>query len=348
MAVRSKLLTYSLAVSAALVAVALSPAEAPDQKPERHTLELPGRVVPFEHVDLSPGLAGVVGKINVDIGDAVRKGEILAEILAPELEQELAQQQAVVVQARTGVEQAQQAVRVAEAAVRTAAAQGEERQLAARAASAACERAEAEFQRLEKAAQPDPKVIAEAAARLEASKAVREEARAKVQSALAVVREAEARVEKARADVKWAEAHVDVVKLGVRRLGVRLQWARVVAPFEGIVVRRRANQGQLVGPAAGDRADVLLSVARIDVVRVVVSVPEADAPRVGKGSPAIVQGLAGREYQGQVARTAFAIDPQEKTMRAEIDLTNPKSELRPGMTVTARISVDAKKGEQPK
>lgn len=166
---------------------------------------------------------------------------------------------------------------------------------------------------------------------------------AKVLSAEATVKKAKADRDKAKADVRSAQARVDVAKAEARRLEVLLAYAKIRAPFDGVVTRRKVSTGDFVQPAAG-KGDWLFAVARLDPVRVVVDVPEADAALVEEKSEVSlnIPALRVPALSAKVTRTSWALAPGSRTLRAEIDLPNKDGKLRPGMYVYARV-----KGEQP-
>jgi multidrug efflux pump subunit AcrA (membrane-fusion protein) len=84
----------------------------------------------------------------------------------------------------------------------------------------------------------------------------------------------------------------------------------------------------------------LFIVAQEDRVRVVVEVPEADAPliRTGLTATVVIPSLKTKAFEGPLARTAWSLEPGSRTLRVEIDLDNAELRLRPGMYVTARIA----------
>ncbi|PYI87440.1 MAG: hypothetical protein DME26_06170 [Verrucomicrobia bacterium] len=55
-----------------------------------------------------------------------------------------------------------------------------------------------------------------------------------------------------------------------------------------------------------------------------------------------VDGLPGRSFDGKVTRFSYALDEATKTMLAEIELPNPKLELRPGMYAIVKIGIERK------
>src|SRR5262249_23497414 len=79
----------------------------------------------FDAADLAPRLSGYLKRLNVDIGASVRRGQVLAEIDAPELAAELEKAEALVDQAEARITRAKAAVTVAEAALSVADAQAE-------------------------------------------------------------------------------------------------------------------------------------------------------------------------------------------------------------------------------
>ena len=156
---------------------------------------------------------------------------------------------------------------------------------------------------------------------------------------------AEGRLASARAAVQKAEADRDRAESDMRaRQRCEWRWPgpthstrkpcgimrRSAAAYDGIVALRRANTGDLVRPAGG-QGDWLFRVARIDPIRVVVAVPEADAGtdnRKVRGQKLTVPALPGRDLSGKVTRTSWALEPGARTLRTEIELPNKKGLLR--------------------
>src|SRR6478672_690496 len=95
-------------------------------KPLRKTLTLtttqPARIEALEQTPIHSKLAAYVGEVLVDYGDKVSKGQPLLKLLAPELDADVAQKQALLQQARAQLVQAEAGAKAADAAVTTAAA----------------------------------------------------------------------------------------------------------------------------------------------------------------------------------------------------------------------------------
>src|SRR5207302_914096 len=94
-------------------------------------------------------IPGFVQKVHVDIGDRVHKGDVLAELWVPEMEEELKQKQALVAQSQAEVVQAQEAYKAALAGVETAKAIVQEVQASRAKAQANYERWQTEYKRVQ-------------------------------------------------------------------------------------------------------------------------------------------------------------------------------------------------------
>jgi RND family efflux transporter MFP subunit len=141
-----------------------------------------------------------------------------------------------------------------------------------------------------------------------------------------------------------ARATVAASKAEVARLATLQKFERVVAPFSGVVTARDLDVGALVPNGAAGR--LLFRLARVDVVRVFVDVPQSDATDVEPGGAATltVRNHPGREFAGKIARTAGALDPATRTLRVQIDVPNGEGLLLPGMYGEARMKVARHRG----
>jgi RND family efflux transporter MFP subunit len=174
-------------------------------------------------------------------------------------------------------------------------------------------------------------LLDETRSKLRAAESAREEIDAKVKTAQAAIAQGRAALDKARADVVASKAGVAVARADARRVEALLGYTKIVAPFDGVVIRRNVDTGDLT--VAGPQGEPLFVVSRSDVVTVTVGVPELFAAAVGPGDRAEIrlQALPGRTIEGQVTRTAYALDPKSRTLRTEIDLPNPDGTLHPGL-----------------
>lgn len=325
----------------------------PERRAIKRVVEQPGAVQPFEETRLYAKLPGFVKAIGtdptrpganhqIDIGSRVTAGQLLAEIAIPEVEQEAKQKAALVKQAEAEVEQAKKALAAADAGIASAQAQVAEAKAGMSRAQALYDRWQSEVTRISGLVQGgviDSQTRDETQNQFRAAEATRTEVAAKVATAEAGVRKSQADRDKATADVVAAEAHLEVARADVGRLAALLGYARIAAPFDGVVTHRAINTGDFLSVAGKEG---VFSVARLDPVRVVVQVPEADAGLVRDGLPVriAVQALDGPELTGKVTRTSWSLEPGSRTLRAEIDLPNKDGRVRPGMYVYARVTAE--------
>ena len=117
-------------------------------------------------------------------------------------------------------------------------------------------------------------------------------------------------------------------------------YATIVAPYDGVVTRDNVDVGDLTAP--GIQGQPLFTVARDDLVRIAVSVPEMFATAVEPGDRVRIrlQALAGKDFEGKVTRTSWTLDSKNRTLRTEIDVPNPGGNLRPGLYAYATVIVE--------
>lgn len=317
--------------------------------PVRKTLSLtttqPGRIEAFETTPLHAKVAGYVEAVLADIGDKVSKDQVLVRLSIPELKDELAQREALVASAEAQVKQAESAQAAAEAVAKTAAAKIAETEAGVGRVEAERDRWNSEYERIKELAAKGSvtqKLEEETQSQLKGAEAAIREIEAKLNSARSMAVEAQANVKKAEADRGAAEAELGVAKAELARARTMLSYTEIKAPFDGTVTVRNVDTGHLVQPASEKNAQPLLVVARTDVVRVFVDVPEMEAPYLNADDPAKLrlQAVPGKELAANVVRTSWSLSESNHSLRAAIDVPNPDGELRPGMYAAATIKLD--------
>ena len=157
----------------------------------------------------------------------------------------------------------------------------------------------------------------------------------------------------AGAAVAAAEASVESFRANVQQLMELTGFERVLAPFAGTVIQRNVDVGTLItagsptnNTAAAPtsvtgQANGLFEVARIDELRVFVSVPQVYAPNVKVGLPVevTVRGQLQAPVTGTVTRTARALDPATRTLLTEVDIPNPAHRMLPGTFVYVAFKI---------
>ena len=161
------------------------------------------------------------------------------------------------------------------------------------------------------------------------------------------------RLGKAKIDVETAKAQVKVAEAEERRTAAMLAYTKVTAPYDGVITVRNANTGDYVQAATGDkstsRGSPMFVIARDDMVRIFVDVPEEYARYVREGTKANVRAdaLSGLEIRAAVTRTSWSLvakdpnlaggdrplDQEPLTIRPRI-LPPPPSTTSPAKTTT--------------
>src|ERR1700677_3398306 len=129
-----------------------------------------------------------------------------------------------------------------------------------------------------------------------------------------------------------ALANLAASDANVRRLEQLESFKNVYAPFSGVLTKRNVDPGALINSGAQATGKELFDIARIDPLRVYVSVPQAYAPNIKAGMKANVtlQEFPGQKFVGTVVRTADAIDPATRTLNTEVDVPNKHGKLLSG------------------
>lgn len=311
------------------------------------TTTQPARIEAFEETPLFAKLAGYVDAVHVDIGDAVKAGQPLVTLRIPELRDEVEQKKALVTKAEAEVKQAEAQVNAMNAAFDTATAHIAETQSSVARTTADLARWSAEYSRIKTLAASGSvtdKLVDETRSQLASAEAARDEAQATVQSAEAAAREAKAMIAKAEADVAAATARLTVAHTDVDRAETMLGYTIIVAPYNAVVTRRSVDTGHFVQPASGSGAKPLLEVARTDKVRVYIDVPEMEAGLVNAGDMVTlrVQALPDSHWTVPVARTSWSLADGNRALRAEVDINNDGTLLRPGMFASGAIELDTR------
>lgn len=146
---------------------------------------------------------------------------------------------------------------------------------------------------------------------------------------------AAAELEAARAQVVRSQAEVD-------RHAAFEGFKRVTAPFDGTIIERRVDLGNLVTAGSTKDTTILYRMTLDDPLRVFVDAPQNTAAQLmPTGMPAIVTAdyRPHRSFDGKVTRTAQAINTQARTLRVEVDIPNPEHTLIPGTYVNVTFKL---------
>ncbi|MFI5456494.1 MAG: efflux RND transporter periplasmic adaptor subunit [Isosphaerales bacterium] len=319
----------------------------------------PGFIESYERSSVYPKMNAYILKWIVDIGDRVKKGDVLATLFVPELVAEYGTKKATVVLDRERIALAKEVVEVAKADVKAAEASLEEARAEFAGDQAEVERWDSEVKRLQGEVNRGvvtPQDLLQSTNRWKASIAARQAAKANVMKADDELLARRAALAKAEIDVRVAEADLKVAESEEKRLKVWVDYLVLPAPYDGVIVARNANTFDFVLPARGDpsalsrapylspsgNAAPIYVVDRVDIVRIFVDIPEQDANNVHIGSKAtvLVKAYGDQPIEGTVTRTSWALNIKSRTLRAEIDLHNPNSQILPGMYAYAKVKIE--------
>lgn len=150
-------------------------------------------------------------------------------------------------------------------------------------------------------------------------------------------------LEQSAAAVASTEAAEAAARAQLQALAARLGETQITAPIDGFVANRRLDPGALVGPTSTGGA--IATIMRVDRLRAFVNVNERFAMSISVGMPARIELNAAEdiEVNGEVVRLSPAIDPNTRTLEAEVQVPNRDGRLRPGLYGRAFIEIARRK-----
>ena len=266
----------------------------PRVAPAQTSLSLPGNLQPLYSASVFARTNGYIAKRFVDIGSNVKAGQILALISSPEVDQQLNQGRADVLQAEAALQQSRASLQQAQANLDLA------------------------------------RITRDRYAHLSGTRAVTQQS---VDETDQTFNARAADVAAANASIAVAGANLKSQQANVQRLAQMQGFERVVAPFDGVITARNVEQGDLVNDGSNNGARSLFTIAQSNVLRVQVEVPQSAALSIKAGQQATitVQERPGRQYTATVTRDADSVDLAARTMLTEVQVDNHDGSLVPGM-----------------
>jgi membrane fusion protein, multidrug efflux system len=144
------------------------------------------------------------------------------------------------------------------------------------------------------------------------------------------VRETRARLTRARSGLTQSEVSLRQAELNLERTTIR-------APFRGRVADLRVVEGQRVSPGTE-----LMTIVDLDPIKVEAQVLDPQVGYLTEGRRASVAFAAfpGETFLGRVVSINPLVDPQTRSARVTVLLTNPQGRIKPGMF--AQVSLEAR------
>ena len=274
------------------------------------TLEIASEFLPYQEIDVYAKVSGYIQKLYVDWGTHVKQGQILAVLEIPELQQQLLQDEASVRRADQDVLRAREEQSRAESAYTVA---------------------HITYTRLADVQKSRPELVAQQEIDVAQGKDL--EASAGVSSS----KDALAAVEQA---LLAAKAALDKDK-------AMFAYARMTAPFDGVVTQIYAYTGALLpaGTSATKNDSALCHLSQNNLLRLVIPVPERAVPDISDGQTLEINVSAlHKTFAGKIVRFSDQIDPATRTMHTEVTVPNVNYELVPGMYASVKIPLHSVSG----
>jgi RND family efflux transporter MFP subunit len=271
-----------------------------------HGLVLTAEFRPFQEVDVMAKVAGFVKQINVDVGDRVKQGQLLATLEIPEMADDLRRADAAVVRARAEVTRAQDEQRRAESVHSIA---------------------HLSFQRISTVAEKKPGLVAQQ----------------EIDEAQSRDLVTEAQVAATKSALAAAQEQVNVNSADTQKVKTLMDYTRVTAPFTGVITKRYADTGSMIqaGTASQTQAMPVVKLSENSLLRLILPVPESAVPTVHIGQQVEVRvPTLNRSFPGRVARFAEKVSMATRTMDTEVDVPNPSLVLIPGMYAEVNLTLD--------
>jgi RND family efflux transporter MFP subunit len=282
-------------------------------KVERHdlasTLEIASEFEPFQEINVYAKVSGYIQKLYVDWGTHVKQGQLLAVLEIPELQQQLQQDEAAVRRSDQDFARAREELNRAESSYKVA---------------------HLTYSRLADVQKSRPELVAQQEVDVAEGKDL----------------EASAGVSAAKDALAAAEQALLAAKAALEKDKAMYAYARITAPFDGVVTKINAYTGSLLpaGTASSNADSALCRLSQNNLLRLVIPVPERAVADIHEGQNLTVNVSAiKRAFDGKIVRISGEIDTGTRTMHTEVNVPNPKFELVPGMYASVQIPLHSVK-----
>jgi RND family efflux transporter MFP subunit len=267
------------------------------------SLEIASEFQPFQEVDVYAKVSGYIQKLYVDYGTHVKQGQLLAVLEIPELQQQLQQDEASVRRSDQERTRAREDLNRAQSAYTVA---------------------HLTYTRLADVQKSRPELVAQQEIDVAKGKDL----------------EADADVSAQKAALAGAEQALLAAKAALGKDQAMFDYARMTAPFDGVITQIYAYTGALLpaGTSSNKGDSALCRLSENSLLRLVIPVPERAVHDIHTGETVVVNvsGL-NKTFEGKIIHSADQIDTATRTMHTEVDVSNPRYELVPGMYASVKI-----------
>ena len=271
-------------------------------------LTVSSELVPFQEIDVYAKESGFVKELNVDYGTHVKAGQVMAVLEIPELQLQLAEDDAAITNAKDHATLAEHELNRVQA----------NRDVL-----------HLQYDRLNGVAKSKPGLVAQQ----------------EVDDAQGKDLAAEAQVEGSKSNLQAAQSMLQVAEAKRARDQALFDYSKITAPFAGVVTQRFANLGALLqaGTSSSTQAMPLVRLSEDNIFRLVIPVPESYVRYIHLGDPVQVKVPSlDRTLPGKVARFSEDVKEDTRTMHTEVDVPNPNGLLVQGLYAEATITLETK------
>ena len=151
---------------------------------------------------------------------------------------------------------------------------------------------------------------------------------------------AKARAEKATAGVANARATIGAAEASSRNAQVSVDYTVIRAPFDGVILSKSANVGDLVTPFsnAADSKGAVVSMADMSTLEVEADVAESSLSKIVVGQPAeiLLDALPDTRFRGRISRIVPTVDRAKATVMTKVKFDAIDPRILPEMS--AKVS----------
>lgn len=300
-----------------------------------------GYIVAFRRAALSADTPGRIVELNVAEGSEMKKGEVVARLYSAEYEAAFSRAKADELAAKAEVRQAEATMSAAGADANRRARNEQAAEAQVREFEAAHRLTTLRFDRIRKLVDQGVRsgdALDEAKANVETALARVHSARSRQAAAVADVADSEHKQKVALAAIEVANARVEVAKFAKEQAQATLDKTNVRAPFDGIVVLKDAEVGEVVSPNSQGGSNARGSVCTMvdfNTLEVQADLPETSLPSVQLGAKAAIylDAYPDRTYEGKVSRIWPTADRQKGSIEIRVVFVKRDKDLRPDMAV---------------
>jgi RND family efflux transporter MFP subunit len=252
-------------------------------------------------------VAGYVKSINVDIGDRVKQGQLLATLEIPEMADDQVRAKSLLSRSQSEVARAKDELQRAESSH---------------------DIAHLSYTRLSDVSKKKAGLVAQQ----------------EIDDAHSRDLVAEAQVNAAKSNLASMEQQVQVSTSELAKTETLLGYTRVTAPFDGVVTRRYADLGSMIqaGTSSSTQVMPIVKLSQNDLLRLSLPVPESAVPSVHIGQEVQVRVPAlNRSFRGKVQRLGEKISSATRTMETEVEVQNSDMILIPGMYAEVILTLNS-------